>query len=98
MHPYRQGAQFVESWVDGFAFSELAHRQDNTVQQREELERQRKQLTKRKVNPGTTNTTNGMSRLSALIASDESFLTGKGKSSKQNDSESFAKPHVLRYE
>ena len=47
--PRRQGAQFVESWVDGFAFAELSRRQESVSQQREELEKQRKQLSKRKV-------------------------------------------------
>ena len=44
----RKGAQFVEVWVDGFAFTDLLQRQEAVCSQREELERQRKQLTKRK--------------------------------------------------
>lgn len=44
----RQGAQFVEVWVDGFAFSELSGRQEEVTAQREELEKQRKQLSKKK--------------------------------------------------
>lgn len=48
MCPYRQGAQFVEAWVDGYAFVDLAARQEQVTAQREELEKQKKQLSKRK--------------------------------------------------
>ena len=44
----RQGAQFVETWVDGFAFRELTQQQEAIIQQKEELEKQRKLLTKRR--------------------------------------------------
>ncbi len=44
----RRGALFVEEWVDGFAFSELSSRQDLVSSQREELERQKKQMGKKK--------------------------------------------------
>lgn len=48
----RKGAQFVEAWLDGFAFTELSQKQETVASHREELERQRKQLTKRK--PGSS--------------------------------------------
>jgi len=44
----RRGAQFVEVWVDGFAFSDVSLRQDQVASQREELEKQKKQVTKKK--------------------------------------------------
>ena len=44
----RQGAQFVEVWVDGFAFTDLTARQEELATQREELEKQKKQLNKKK--------------------------------------------------
>ena len=47
--PPRQGAQFVETWVDGFRFMEVSQMQSSISQQREELEKQRKLLAKRKV-------------------------------------------------
>lgn len=50
----RQGAQFVEVWVDGFAFIELTARQEELSSQREELEKQRKQLSKKKTSVGNT--------------------------------------------
>ena len=42
----------MEAWLDGFAFIELAQKQAAVASHREELERQRKQLTKRK--PGSS--------------------------------------------
>lgn len=51
--PYRQGARFVEVWVDGFAFSELGDRQEELTQQREEIEKQRKMISKRKPSVST---------------------------------------------
>ena len=45
---FRRGAQFVEVWVDGFAFSDVSQRQDLVASQREELEKQKKQITKKK--------------------------------------------------
>ena len=44
----RQGAQFVEVWVDGFAFTDLNTRQEQLAGQREELEKLKKQMSKRK--------------------------------------------------
>ena len=45
----RQGAQFLETWLDGFAFQEIVQEQSCIAGQREELERQRKLLSKKKV-------------------------------------------------
>nr|XP_006811162.1 PREDICTED: serine/threonine-protein kinase tousled-like 2-like [Saccoglossus kowalevskii] len=47
----RQGASFVESWQDGFAFTDLMKQQESISSEREELERHRKLLLKRK--PGS---------------------------------------------
>jgi tousled-like kinase len=44
----RQGASFVESWNDGHAFTELIKKQEQITLEREEIERQRKLLAKRK--------------------------------------------------
>ena len=57
---YRQGAQFVEVWVDGFAFAELSRKQEELTQQKEEIEKQRKALSKRK--PSVTTGTSGGSK------------------------------------
>ena len=44
----RQGASFVENWVDGHAFTELNKKQEQISQEKEEIDRQRKILAKRK--------------------------------------------------
>uniref|UniRef100_A0A5S6K262 non-specific serine/threonine protein kinase n=1 Tax=Xenopus tropicalis TaxID=8364 RepID=A0A5S6K262_XENTR len=44
----RHGASFTEQWTDGFAFQNLVKQQEWVNQQREDIERQRKQLAKRK--------------------------------------------------
>lgn len=46
--PVRQGVSFVETWVDGHAFKELAVQQERINHQREELEKQKKSLAKKK--------------------------------------------------
>ncbi|KAK3588071.1 hypothetical protein CHS0354_012124 [Potamilus streckersoni] len=48
----RQGASFVENWVDGWAFTDLMKQQERIGQEREDIEKQRKLLLKRKPNPG----------------------------------------------
>lgn len=44
----RQGATFVENWNDGWAFTDLIKQQERIASDREEIERQRKVLVKRK--------------------------------------------------
>ncbi|XP_054933178.1 serine/threonine-protein kinase tousled-like 2 isoform X4 [Dermacentor andersoni] len=44
----RQGASFVENWVDGYAFNDLLRKQEQITSEREEIERQRKLLCKKK--------------------------------------------------
>lgn len=44
----RKGSQFAESWHDGSAFIELLRKQDEVASQREEIEKERKLLMKRK--------------------------------------------------
>jgi len=44
----RQGASFVENWNDGHAFTELIKKQEQLTLEREEIERNRKLLAKRK--------------------------------------------------
>ncbi|XP_064648198.1 serine/threonine-protein kinase tousled-like 2 isoform X1 [Lineus longissimus] len=44
----RQGATFVENWTDGYAFTDLIKQQEKTSSEREEIDRQRKLLVKRK--------------------------------------------------
>ncbi|XP_071812805.1 serine/threonine-protein kinase tousled-like 2 isoform X2 [Apostichopus japonicus] len=49
----RQGAQFVETWSDGYAFTDLMKLQEKLAKDKEDLERNRKLLAKRK--PTTVN-------------------------------------------
>ncbi len=44
----RVGASFQENWTDGYAFQELAKRQEDIANEREEIDRQKKLLAKRK--------------------------------------------------
>ncbi|KAK1789353.1 hypothetical protein P4O66_014881 [Electrophorus voltai] len=44
----RHGASFTEQWTDGYAFQNLIRQQESINQQREDIERQRKLLAKRK--------------------------------------------------
>ncbi|XP_038044627.1 serine/threonine-protein kinase tousled-like 2 [Patiria miniata] len=44
----RQGAQFVETWQDGYAFTDLIKQQERLSKEKEEIEHQRKLLTKKK--------------------------------------------------
>uniref|UniRef100_A0A8D3CH39 Tousled like kinase 1 n=1 Tax=Scophthalmus maximus TaxID=52904 RepID=A0A8D3CH39_SCOMX len=44
----RHGASFTEQWTDGYAFQNLVKQQESINQQREDIERQRKLLAKRK--------------------------------------------------
>jgi len=44
----RVGASFQENWTDGYAFQELAKKQEEIAQEREEIDRKRKQLAKKK--------------------------------------------------
>uniref|UniRef100_A0A8C7XWD8 non-specific serine/threonine protein kinase n=1 Tax=Oryzias sinensis TaxID=183150 RepID=A0A8C7XWD8_9TELE len=44
----RHGASYTEQWTDGYAFQNLIKQQESINQQREDIERQRKLLAKRK--------------------------------------------------
>ncbi|XP_076472036.1 serine/threonine-protein kinase tousled-like 2 [Babylonia areolata] len=44
----RQGAQFVENWVDGWAFTDLMKQQERIASERDEIDKNRRLLMKRK--------------------------------------------------
>ena len=44
----RQGAQFVENWVDGWAFQDLMKQQERITSDKDDIDKQRKVLTKKK--------------------------------------------------
>lgn len=92
---YREGTQFVETWTDGFAFQELTQQQAAIVHQKEELEKQRKLLAKRK----TTSTTSGQEKTFTVYAVLTYNMLGKSKGGKQSptqDIEGFVKPQMPR--
>ncbi|XP_071552356.1 serine/threonine-protein kinase tousled-like 1 isoform X3 [Panulirus ornatus] len=51
----RVGATFQENWQDGYAFQEITKRQEELQANREEIDRQRKLLLKRKPSEGGSN-------------------------------------------
>lgn len=57
----RVGATFQENWTDGYAFQELARRQEEITSEREEIDRQKKSLVKKR----PTNTEGGRKRNSS---------------------------------
>uniref|UniRef100_A0A1E1X8I2 non-specific serine/threonine protein kinase n=1 Tax=Amblyomma aureolatum TaxID=187763 RepID=A0A1E1X8I2_9ACAR len=72
----RQGASFVENWVDGYAFNDLLRKQEQITSEREEIERQRKLLCKKKPTMGQPKgkgvaANNGASTASASLANGE---------------------------
>lgn len=44
----RQGASFVENWTDGYAFTDIIRRQERIAQERDDIEKKRKFLMKKK--------------------------------------------------
>ena len=44
----RQGATFVENWTDGYAFQEIQKQQERLAREKEDIEKSRKTLVKRK--------------------------------------------------
>lgn len=60
----RVGATFQENWTDGYAFQELARRQEEITSEREEIDKQKKSLVKKR----PTNTESGRKRNSSATA------------------------------
>ncbi|XP_015233546.1 PREDICTED: serine/threonine-protein kinase tousled-like 1-B isoform X1 [Cyprinodon variegatus] len=82
----RHGASYTEQWTDGYAFQNLIKQQESINQQREEIERQRKLLAKRKPpNPASP---------SLSLASTSEPKQRKTKVVNGNDSDPFLKPSL----
>jgi tousled-like kinase len=60
----RVGATFQENWTDGYAFQELAKRQEEITAEREEIDRQKKLLMKKR----PTNSEGGRKRANSATA------------------------------
>uniref|UniRef100_A0A3P8WP41 non-specific serine/threonine protein kinase n=1 Tax=Cynoglossus semilaevis TaxID=244447 RepID=A0A3P8WP41_CYNSE len=82
----RHGASYTEQWTDGYAFQNLIKQQEGINQQREDIERQRKLLAKRKPpNPASP---------SVSLASASEPKQRKTKVVNGNDSDPFLKPSL----
>lgn len=82
----RHGASYTEQWTDGYAFQNLIKQQEGINQQREDIERQRKLLAKRKPpNPASP---------SVSVASTSEPKQRKTKVVNGNDSDPFLKPSL----
>ncbi|XP_072220425.1 serine/threonine-protein kinase tousled-like 1-B isoform X2 [Leuresthes tenuis] len=82
----RHGASYTEQWTDGYAFQNLIKQQESINQQREDIERQRKLLAKRKPpNPASP---------SLSVASTSEPKQRKAKVVNGNDSDPFLKPSL----
>ncbi|XP_046456744.1 serine/threonine-protein kinase tousled-like 2 isoform X5 [Daphnia pulex] len=79
----RVGATFQENWTDGYAFQELAKRQEELSTLREEIDRQRKLLCKRK--PTTSETPTGTTRKRTAAGSGSSSTSSGRDSSNSNN-------------
>uniref|UniRef100_A0A667Z6R1 non-specific serine/threonine protein kinase n=1 Tax=Myripristis murdjan TaxID=586833 RepID=A0A667Z6R1_9TELE len=82
----RHGASYTEQWTDGYAFQNLVKQQESINQQREDIERQRKLLAKRKPpNPSSP---------SLSVASTSEPKQRKTKVVNGNDPDPFLKPSL----
>ncbi|XP_010863836.1 serine/threonine-protein kinase tousled-like 2 isoform X2 [Esox lucius] len=75
----RHGASFNEQWTDGYAFQNLIKQQERINSQREDIERQRKLLGKRK--PSPSGTTSFSASSSTTVAQSLALLTTSSSSS-----------------
>uniref|UniRef100_A0AAQ6IKE5 non-specific serine/threonine protein kinase n=1 Tax=Anabas testudineus TaxID=64144 RepID=A0AAQ6IKE5_ANATE len=85
----RHGASYTEQWTDGYAFQNLIKQQEGINQQREDIERQRKLLAKRKP-PNTASP-------SLAVASTSEPKQRKTKVVNGNDSDPFLKLTLAEY-
>uniref|UniRef100_A0A3Q3WXD1 non-specific serine/threonine protein kinase n=1 Tax=Mola mola TaxID=94237 RepID=A0A3Q3WXD1_MOLML len=85
----RHGASYTEQWTDGYAFQNLIKQQEGINQQREDIERQRKLLAKRKP-PNTASP-------SLSVASASEPKQRKTKVVNGNDSDPFLKLTLAEY-
>ena len=79
----RVGATFQENWTDGYAFQELAKRQEELGTLREEIDRQRKLLGKRKP---TAETPSGTTRKRVAAGTGSNSGSNSGQSSNSTNS------------
>jgi tousled-like kinase len=83
----RVGATFQENWTDGYAFQELARRQEEITAEREEIDRQKKLLLKKR--PSNSETGRKRSGSQSAAAAAASIHNGGTDSA-------FLKPDAVR--
>lgn len=87
----RVGATFQENWTDGYAFQELSRRQEEITNEREEIDKQKKLLTKRR----PSNSETGRKRASSQSGNSNSGVGTGGNSGSgglHNGTDGFLKP------
>lgn len=70
----RVGATFQENWTDGHAFQELARRQEEITAEREEIDRQKKLLTKKRPSEGGRKRNSSSASSTLHNGTDNTFL------------------------
>lgn len=86
----RVGATFQENWTDGYAFQELARRQEEITSEREEIDRQKKSLVKKR----PTNTESGRKRNSSTTSATPTASTSSANIHNGGDA-TFLKPEPV---
>lgn len=92
----RVGATFQENWTDGYAFQELARRQEEISAEREEIDRQKKLLMKKR--PSNAETGRGKRNNSNAVGNtSQPGVSASGSTSASNlhngsDAATFLKP------
>jgi tousled-like kinase len=88
----RVGATFQENWTDGYAFQELARRQEEIALEREEIDRQKKSLVKKR----PTNTEGGRKRNTSSTSSTPTAAISSTSSNIHNGGDvTFLKPEPV---
>lgn len=90
----RQGATFVENWVDGYAFTDLIKQQERIAQEREEIERQRKVLGKRK--PNAASGSSGSGKANKNTKENDGFLRPNDKPSTLSAVEYYEQDEIMK--
>lgn len=70
----RVGATFQENWTDGYAFQELARRQEEIATEREEIDRQKKLLLKKRPSNSETGRKRSQPQSSLHNGTEATFL------------------------
>lgn len=88
----RVGATFQENWTDGYAFQELTRRQEEIAAEREEIDRQKKILTKKRPSNSENSRKRNTSSSSSTSATSTSTV---GPQLHNGDSGGFLKPDAV---